>query len=63
MRSRIDRTFALILALGIGVALSGCGGGDPTTSGGSGIITFTTWGEDYVQDQIAAGQQVDVERA
>jgi hypothetical protein len=32
-----------------------CGGSDdPTGSGGEGSITFTTWGEEYIQDEIPA---------
>jgi hypothetical protein len=30
----------------------GCGASDPTGSGGTGTISFTTWGEEYVEDEI-----------
>jgi len=41
-------TLSLLGAL----ATIGCGTSDPTGSGGSGTISFTTWGEDYVQKEI-----------
>jgi len=40
-----------ILAL-LGGATTGCGTSDPTGSGGEGTISFTTWGEEYVEDEI-----------
>jgi hypothetical protein len=30
----------------------GCGTSDPTGSGGEGTLSFTTWGEEYIQDEI-----------
>jgi hypothetical protein len=36
-----------------GLASIGCGTSDPTGSGGTGTISFTTWGEEYVEDEIA----------
>ena len=41
---------ALLSVLG---SLPGCGS-DPTSSGGSGTEKFTTWGEDYIENQIPA---------
>ena len=48
--SRRAATFALLACFG---ALA-CGGGDPTGSGGEGAVSFTTWGEDYIEDEIPA---------
>jgi hypothetical protein len=31
-------------------------GSDPTGSGGRGDVTFTTWGEDYIEEEIPAGE-------
>jgi hypothetical protein len=30
----------------------GCGSSDPTGSGGEGKLSFTTWGEEYVEEEI-----------
>lgn len=44
----------LLFAAGAAPMLVGCGGDDPIESGGRGTITFTTWGEEYVEDAIPA---------
>ncbi len=31
-----------------------CGSNDPTGSGGEGTLSFTTWGEEYIEDEIPA---------
>jgi hypothetical protein len=41
-------TFSLLTALG-SVA---CSSSDPTGSGGEGKLEFTTWGEEYIEDEI-----------
>lgn len=44
-----------LFALSLFSALSvGCGTSDPTGSGGEGSISFTTWGEEYIEDEIPA---------
>ncbi len=40
----------LFVAL-LGAAAMGCSG-DPTGSGGEGSVSFTTWGEEYIEDEI-----------
>jgi hypothetical protein len=53
MSSRHQPLSLLSLALLTGLASVGCSdAGDPTGSGGKGKLSFTTWGEDYVQDEI-----------
>ncbi len=37
----------------ISLALA-CGGADPTRSGGEGTLSFTTWGEEYIEQGIPA---------
>ena len=44
--------FTLSLLTSLGAV--GCGTSDPTGSGGEGTISFTTWGEEYVEDEIPA---------
>lgn len=34
------------------VSLLACSDGDPTGSGGEGSVSFTTWGEEYIEDEI-----------
>ena len=43
-----------ILALAFGLSAAACGSNDPAGDGGSGKIAFTTWGEEYIQDEIPA---------
>lgn len=43
------------LALG---GLSGCGGGDGTEDG-SGTATFSVWGEEFIEEEIPAGEFAD----
>lgn len=38
----------------VALALLGGCGDDGTSSGGEGTVTFTTWGEEYVEDEIPA---------
>jgi hypothetical protein len=40
------------VALLAGLASVACGTSDPTGSGGEGSIAFTTWGEEYIEDEI-----------
>lgn len=40
------------IALFMSLATVACGSSDPTGSGGQGKLSFTTWGEDYVQEAI-----------
>jgi hypothetical protein len=40
------RSFALMFAT------AACGSSDPTGSGGEGSLSFTTWGEEYIEDAI-----------
>lgn len=41
--------YALALVLGL---LAACSDGDPTGSGGEGTAAFTTWGEEYIEQEI-----------
>jgi len=42
-----------LVALLAGLGALGCGdNGDPTGSGGVGSVSFTTWGEEYIEDEI-----------
>jgi hypothetical protein len=41
-----------VLVVAFGSSVAACSGGDPAGSGGTGKVSFTTWGEDYVQDEI-----------
>lgn len=47
-----DRAHASCAALLAGLATIGCGASDPTGSGGTGTISLTTWGEEYIEDEI-----------
>ena len=40
------------LSLLASLSTVGCGTSDPTGSGGEGTISFTTWGEEYIEDEI-----------
>lgn len=40
------------LSLLASLTAAGCGASDPTGSGGTGTISFTTWGEDYIEAEI-----------
>ena len=44
---------SLLLLLFAGLSAA-CGSSDPTGSGGEGKLSFTTWGEDYVEKEIPA---------
>lgn len=50
MRTRFTSRFGLLLLAGL--ANVACGSGDPTGSGAEGKLSFTTWGEDYVEREI-----------
>jgi hypothetical protein len=50
--SRISLPAALAAPL---LLLVACGSSDPTSTGGSGTIRVTTWGEEYIEEQIPAG--------
>jgi hypothetical protein len=47
---------ALLGAL-LGALTTGCGSSDPTGSGGEGKLSFTTWGEDYIEHEIPSGSE------
>ena len=36
----------------LALCMTACGSADPTGSGGTGTLTFTTWGEEYIEDAI-----------
>ena len=54
--SMIDRRSGMALALALaGLGALGCSdNGDPTGSGGVGAVSFTTWGEEYIEDEVPA---------
>ena len=49
---RLSRRIAFV-SLAPLLATLACGSSDPTGSGGAGTLSFTTWGEDYIEDQIS----------
>jgi len=40
------------LGIAFGLSAAACGSNDPAGEGGTGKIAFTTWGEEYIQDEI-----------
>ncbi|HTV25099.1 MAG TPA: hypothetical protein VMG12_40675, partial [Polyangiaceae bacterium] len=36
----------------LALCISACGSSDPTGTGGVGTLSFTTWGEEYIEDAI-----------
>lgn len=47
------RASFLLAAAFVGLGALGCSeSGDPTGSGGEGSVSFTTWGEDYIEHEI-----------
>lgn len=46
------KRLSLVLPLVLGLASSACSGSDPTGSGGEGTVSFTTWGEEYIEQEI-----------
>lgn len=42
------------LAVVCGAVVLACGSSDPTGSGGEGTLAFTTWGEEYIEEEIPA---------
>jgi hypothetical protein len=44
----------LSLSALLGSFVMGCGSSDPTGSGGEGTLSFTTWGEEYIEEEIPA---------
>jgi hypothetical protein len=44
--------FSALLAIA-GLSSTACG--DPTSAGGTGDVVFTTWGEEYIEEEIPAG--------
>jgi len=47
------RILSMLVASLTGAVALGCSDtGDPTGSGGEGTVSFTTWGEEYIQDAI-----------
>jgi hypothetical protein len=47
---RIERIARVLFPLAL--FATGCSDGDPSGSGGEGSLTFTTWGEEYIEDEI-----------
>jgi len=47
-----SKRFSLLLPLLLGLAGSACSSTDPTGSGGAGTLSFTTWGEEYIEREI-----------
>jgi hypothetical protein len=45
---------AFVSALALALCSSACSSSDPTGSGGEGTLDFTTWGEEYIEEQIPA---------
>jgi hypothetical protein len=43
---------ARALAVACGLSLIGCSDGDPAGASGTGKVAFTTWGEDYIEQEI-----------
>lgn len=52
MLARVGSRALSRLSLLAGLASVACGTSDPTGSGGEGTVSFTTWGEQYVEDEI-----------
>jgi hypothetical protein len=46
------KCFSLVVSLLFCLAAGACGGSDPTGSGGEGTLSFTTWGEEYIEREI-----------
>ncbi len=49
---QLDRAAAGISILALCSSIIACGSSDPTGSGGEGTLSFTTWGEQYIEDEI-----------
>jgi len=47
-----QRTFIAVLVAMSSLNTVACGSSDPTGSGGEGKLSFTTWGEEYVEEAI-----------
>jgi hypothetical protein len=52
MRLRPQLTSLLTLTLLTSLGSVACSSSDPTGSGGTGKLAFTTWGEEYIEDEI-----------
>lgn len=50
----IGKSVVLVASLVLGGATLACSSSDPTGSGGVGTLVFTTWGEEYIEDEIPA---------
>lgn len=48
------RTAFALGSLALALSTAACGSSDPTGSGGEGTLAFTTWGEEYIEDEIPA---------
>lgn len=46
------RTSFAMAACALALFTAACGSSDPTGSGGVGTLSFTTWGEEYIEDAI-----------
>lgn len=53
MPSRFTSNASLLL-IALAGSVSACGSSDPTGSGGEGQVSFTTWGEEYIEEGIPA---------
>jgi hypothetical protein len=49
---RQTQVSSLLLPLVLSLAASACSSSDPTGSGGEGTLSFTTWGEEYIEQEI-----------
>lgn len=50
-------TSALPIVLLCALSSLACSSSDPTGSGGEGSLSFTTWGEEYIEDEIPAASE------
>src|SRR5688572_21496555 len=48
----VQRTAFAAATCALALATAACGSSDPTGSGGVGTLSFTTWGEEYIEDAI-----------
>jgi hypothetical protein len=51
---KLSKHAALVVSIAFGSASLACSSSDPTGSGGEGTLVFTTWGEEYIEDEIPA---------
>lgn len=51
---KLSNRVALVVSIALGCTGMACSSSDPTGSGGEGTLVFTTWGEEYIEDEIPA---------